>query len=89
MESGKVLLGVLAGIAVGSAFGILLAPEKGSKTRKKIVKQGEDFTNGLTEKLDSFIEDSLEKYQTAMQRAEELYEKGKARFDEVKKASYK
>jgi hypothetical protein len=36
MSSGKVLLGVLAGAAAGALAGILFAPEKGSKTRKRI-----------------------------------------------------
>jgi len=43
MSSGKVLLGVLAGVAAGAFLGILFAPEKGSNTRKNISKKGEDF----------------------------------------------
>jgi len=61
MESGKVVLGVLAGVAIGAALGILLAPEKGSVTRKQILSKGEDFTNDLTKKLDSFIEEASKK----------------------------
>ena len=38
MSSGKtgVALALLAGVAIGAGIGILLAPEKGSNTRKKI-----------------------------------------------------
>ena len=36
MKAGKVFLGVLAGVAAGAVLGILFAPDKGSKTRKKI-----------------------------------------------------
>ena len=32
MDSGKVVLGVLAGVAAGAILGILFAPEKGSVT---------------------------------------------------------
>lgn len=36
MSSGKIILGTLAGIAIGTTLGILFAPEKGCVTRKKI-----------------------------------------------------
>ena len=39
MKNGKVLLGVLAGIAAGALIGVLLAPEKGSDMRKNISKK--------------------------------------------------
>jgi gas vesicle protein len=85
MESGKVVLGVLAGVAVGTVLGILFAPEKGSVTRNQILSKGEDLTNDLTKKLNSFIEEASKKYETAIHQAEELSTKGKAKFDEIKK----
>ena len=38
MSNGKFLAGVITGLGVGTLLGILFAPEKGSKTRKKILK---------------------------------------------------
>ena len=38
-DSGSVLLALLTGAAIGAGVGILYAPEKGTKTRKKIKKQ--------------------------------------------------
>ena len=35
-NTGNTLLALLAGAAVGKGIGILFAPDKGSKTRKKI-----------------------------------------------------
>ena len=36
MNSGKLVLGLLAGLAAGAVLGILFAPEKGTETRLKI-----------------------------------------------------
>jgi len=63
MNSGKVVLGLLAGVAAGAILGILLAPEKGKVTRGKISKKGHDISDDLTEKLKGFsdmITDQIE-----------------------------
>ena len=59
MSSGKAILGVLAGIAAGAALGILFAPEKGSNTRKNILKKGEDLANTLNKKLDEKFDEVM------------------------------
>lgn len=63
MNSNKVLLGVLAGIAAGTLLGVLFAPDKGSETRKKISKKGEDLTDTLKGKFDEFLEGITEKFE--------------------------
>jgi gas vesicle protein len=57
MSSGKILLGVLAGVAAGALIGILFAPDKGSETRKKIVEKGEDYVDDIKEKVGGLIDD--------------------------------
>jgi|SRR5690606_15009896 gas vesicle protein len=47
MSNGKVLMGALAGVAIGAALGVLLAPDKGAETRKKIAKKGGEYKDGL------------------------------------------
>ena len=63
MSSGKVLLGVLAGLAAGALVGILFAPEKGSVTRKKMSKKTEDLADGLKEKFNEFLDDISGKFE--------------------------
>ena len=42
MKKSNVVLGVLAGAAIGALVGILFAPDKGTNTRKKLRRKGED-----------------------------------------------
>ena len=55
MSKGNVIFGVLAGMAAGAVLGILFAPEKGTETRKKIVHKGEDYVDGLKERINSIL----------------------------------
>ena len=43
----------LVGAAVGSALGILLAPDKGSETRKKILEKGNDLGDSISDFSDT------------------------------------
>ena len=85
MSSGKIVVGVLAGLAVGAIAGILFAPEKGSKTRKNLVDKGEDYLDDIKDKFDVFFETVTEKFESTHQEAEELLAKGKAKYEQAKK----
>jgi gas vesicle protein len=56
MSSGKVILGVLAGVAIGAALGVLFAPDKGWNTRKRISKKAEDLTEDIRDKFEEFLD---------------------------------
>ena len=53
MSSGarNALLGFVAGAATGALAGILFAPYKGSKTRKKLQKKVKEYSDDMTETL--------------------------------------
>jgi gas vesicle protein len=53
MSSSKVLVSFLVGAAIGGALGILLAPDKGAETRKKILEKGSDIGDSLTDFSDT------------------------------------
>jgi gas vesicle protein len=63
MNTGKVVLGLLAGLATGAVLGILLAPDKGCDTRKKITGKGKDYSDSLKNKFDEFKESIVEKFE--------------------------
>jgi len=85
MSIGKVVLGTLAGLAIGAIAGILFAPEKGSTTRRRIMDRSDDFVDALKSKYDELRDSVTEKFKSTQNDAEALVDKGKAKFDEAKK----
>ena len=83
MSTGKVLLGVLAGVATGAVLGILFAPDKGTETRKKISQKGEDYADGLKDKFNNFIETISENFNSVKGQAESMADAGKSRLQEA------
>lgn len=79
MSSGKVLLGILAGIAAGATLGILFAPDKGSSTRRKISQKGDDYADELKEKFNEFIGGITNKFETLIEKASRVAENGKVK----------
>ena len=72
MNSSKIVLGVLGGIAVGAIAGVLFAPAKGTETRKKIVKKGSDYSNDFKNKFEDFYGNVTNKYENVMDDATEF-----------------
>jgi gas vesicle protein len=73
MEStGKIVAGVLAGVAVGAVLGLLFAPDKGSHTRQKISDSMKGFGRELADQAESFISDKANK---TKQQAQHLADK--------------
>ena len=85
MKSGKVVLGVLAGLAAGALLGVLLAPDKGSRTRRKVLNFGEDVADTLKEKFDDLSDTIADTIKKDKKSAEKIISKVKTMTDEVKK----
>ena len=61
----KVTLGILGAIAAGVCIGLLIAPDKGSETRKKIADTASDWTD----KLKNVFNDGREQYENLKEKA--------------------
>lgn len=81
MNTGKVLLSMLAGISAGAILGILFAPEKGSYTRKKISNKSDDYLNELGDKFDNFVDSMTNQVENIKSEASGMATNGKAKFD--------
>jgi gas vesicle protein len=71
------IIGFLAGAAAGTLIGILYAPDKGAKTRKKIIKQSQklssEVTGNVSEQVDNlkeYISDFVEDVKTKFSKLE-------------------
>lgn len=72
MKTTNMILGVLGGVAIGAIAGILFAPAKGTKTRKRIIKKGNDYTKDLKTKFSDLYDGVTTKYENIMDDAKEF-----------------
>jgi gas vesicle protein len=85
MQSGKIILGALAGVAAGAVLGILFAPEKGATTRKQISKKGHDYADDLGGKFNDFIAGITNKFEDLRDEASAMIESGESQINDIKK----
>lgn len=85
MSTGKVVLGVLAGAAAGALAGILFAPAKGSKTRRKILKTGEDYSDDLKDKFNDLLKEIKNKFETMKADVSDFAEKKMGKSEDLEK----
>ena len=84
MKADKLILGVLGGVAVGALLGVLFAPDKGDKTRKKIMDKSNDYADELKDKLDTLLGTINRKYEKIWKEGESLIAEGKSKLHDVK-----
>lgn len=66
MKAGNVFLGVMAGIAIGAAMGILFAPDKGSVTRNQIAMKGDELADDVKDRFNNIVENFLRRVENTL-----------------------
>lgn len=67
--TGKIVAGVLAGVAVGAVLGLLFAPDKGSATRQKISDSVKGLGRDLADQAEGFFTDKASKVKQQADKA--------------------
>jgi len=84
MSKKNVLIGSLAGAAAGAIAGILLAPDKGSKTRKKISTKTKETADGIKDSFGNFVDSMVSKFSKATDEMTDKLERTKSTATHVK-----
>lgn len=82
-NSNSTFWATLTGLASGIAIGILVAPDKGTRTRKKITQQGDNYLNDIKNELSEIRKDVNKKIEATKEGMEDLTSKGKKRAKEA------
>jgi gas vesicle protein len=83
MNSGKVILGALAGLAAGALIGVLFAPDKGSDLRGKIIKKSDDYLDSVKKKFNTLLDSISGKYDGGRVEVSDIKEPGRSSKKEM------
>jgi gas vesicle protein len=83
-KTSNLLLGVLGAAAAGVVIGLLIAPDKGSETRKKISKKTADIKDQVTKAVQSGKDYLSDVAASVTKESEGMKHDAVAHFDRVK-----
>ena len=82
--TGKVIGAIVVGTVIGSIIGLLFAPDKGSKTRTKIVTGAKDLSRKMREEANALINKAEELESMAEEKIHHLTNKVKEKVESYK-----
>ncbi len=85
MSTSKVLLGVVIGLAAGAMAGVLMAPDSGTNTRKKVSTKGQGMVDDLKDKFNDFLDGFMGHVETVKDDAHDMAERAKSKIGETVK----
>lgn len=88
MKTGKIILGIISGVAAGAVAGMLFAPKKGTDTRQKIVDKGNAYANDTKNKFNELANKVSSKCNTLKSKATKKSRKMEAEMEGDEKIIY-
>jgi gas vesicle protein len=83
MKAVKFITSALILTAAGVAVGMLFAPQKGSRTRRKISELNHDYNDYLSDRFDEFVDFISHPLENAEDEAKRLAKKAKAKANKI------
>jgi gas vesicle protein len=83
MSAKKVVVGTMIGLGAGAALGVLLAPDKGVNTRKKLSKKGSEIVGSVKDTANEYVDTLEEGFDSIKEAAVDLGDKVKGAVDSL------
>ncbi len=83
MNTKKVLMGALAGLAAGATLGLMFAPYKGKSTRRRIIEKGDSFISNFEQIMTSYLNTINKKLENMKMEITHMGSNGKAKVEET------
>ncbi len=75
----KIVLATIAGVAAGVAIGMLMAPEKGSETRRRIAEGSSDLWDSMKNQFSGMVDTMKDEYDHAKGMVSDMASKAKGK----------
>jgi|JI10StandDraft_1071094.scaffolds.fasta_scaffold877772_2 gas vesicle protein len=85
MNNGKIIVAALTSLAVGGILGVLLAPDKGSRTRRKVMDKTEDWMEDVKDKVSNYLHEMKAKMEQDAHFKNQSSNNEVSNHDEIKK----
>ncbi|HRH59309.1 MAG TPA: YtxH domain-containing protein [Chitinophagaceae bacterium] len=72
------------GVLVGAIAGILLAPDSGKATRKKIARKASELKDSIEDTYDQFVDEVSQQVNNVTSKAKDIVHKGRQTVNDLK-----